>query len=82
MELSKRALQIKASGTLAISAKAAELKAAGVNVVAFGTGEPDFDTPADIREAGIRAIEAGETRYTAARHARTPAGCLRQAEKG
>lgn len=75
MELSKRALQIKASGTLAISAKAAELKAAGLNVVAFGTGEPDFDTPADIREAGIRAIEAGETRYTAA--AGTPA--LRQA---
>lgn len=75
MELSKRALQIKPSGTMAISARAAELKAAGLDVVAFGTGEPDFDTPAHIREAGIRAIENGETRYTAA--AGTPA--LRQA---
>ncbi len=75
MELSKRACNIKPSGTMAISAKAAELKAAGLDVVAFGAGEPDFDTPAHIRQAGIDAIENGETRYTAA--AGTPA--LRQA---
>ena len=71
MELSKRAMSIKASTTMAISSKAAELKAAGLDVVAFGAGEPDFNTPAHIRQAGIDAIENGETRYTPA--AGTPA---------
>ncbi len=75
MELSKRAMSIKASTTMAISSKAAELKAAGLPVVTFGAGEPDFDTPAHIRQAGIDAIEGGQTRYTPA--AGTPA--LRQA---
>ena len=75
MELSKRAMSIKASTTMAISSKAAEMKAAGLPVVTFGAGEPDFDTPAHIRQAGIDAIENGQTRYTAA--AGTPA--LRQA---
>ncbi|WP_458408360.1 pyridoxal phosphate-dependent aminotransferase [Anaerotignum sp.] len=75
MELSKRAMSIKASTTMAISSKAAELKAAGLPVVTFGAGEPDFDTPEHIRQAGIDAINNGQTRYTPA--AGTPA--LRQA---
>lgn len=75
MKLSSRAMSIKASTTMAISSKAAELKAAGLDVVAFGAGEPDFQTPAHIRQAGIAAIENGQTRYTPA--AGTPA--LRQA---
>lgn len=75
MELSRRAMSIKASTTMAISSKAAELKAAGLPVVTFGAGEPDFDTPAHIRQAGIDAINNGQTRYTPA--AGTPA--LRQA---
>lgn len=66
MELSKKAMQIKASSTLAISAKAAELKAAGKDMVTFGVGEPDFDTPIHIREAAKKAIDAGKTRYTPA----------------
>ena len=45
MELSKKAMSIKPSTTMAISSRAAEMKAAGVDVVSFGAGEPDFDTP-------------------------------------
>ena len=71
MEVSKRAQSIKASSTLAISAKAAELKAQGKDMVTFGVGEPDFDTPAHIREAAKKAIDEGKTRYTPA--AGTPA---------
>lgn len=66
MELSKRALQIKPSSTLAISAKAAQLKANGIDVVTFGVGEPDFDTPKHICDAAIEAIHNGDTRYTPA----------------
>lgn len=66
MELSKRAMSIKASTTMTISSKAAELKAAGLDVVSFGAGEPDFNTPAHIGQAGIDAIHNGQTRYTAA----------------
>ncbi len=66
MELSKKALQIKPSSTLAISAKAGQLKADGVDIVTFGVGEPDFDTPKHICEAAIEAIQNGETRYTPA----------------
>ena len=75
MELSRRAMSIKASTTMAISSKAAEMKAAGLPVVTFGAGEPDFNTPEHIRQAGIDAINNGQTRYTPA--AGTPA--LRQA---
>ncbi|MBR4934326.1 MAG: pyridoxal phosphate-dependent aminotransferase [Anaerotignum sp.] len=75
MELSKRAMSIKASTTMAISSKAAEMKAAGLPVVTFGAGEPDFNTPEHIRQAGIDAINNGQTRYTPA--AGTPQ--LRQA---
>lgn len=66
MELSKRAMGIKASTTMAISSKAAEMKAAGLDVVSFGAGEPDFNTPAHISQAGIDAIKNGHTRYTPA----------------
>lgn len=66
MKLSKRALQIKPSSTLAISAKAAQLKANGIDVVTFGVGEPDFDTPKHICDAAIEAIHNGDTRYTPA----------------
>ena len=59
MELSKRAMSIKASTTMAISSKAAEMKAAGLPVVTFGAGEPDFNTPEHIRQAGIDAINNG-----------------------
>ena len=66
MKISKRASGIEASATLAISARARELKAAGENVIDFGLGEPDFPTPPNICAAGIRAIEEGKTRYTPA----------------
>lgn len=62
---------IEASPTLAISARAAAMKADGLDVVSLGAGEPDFPAPPPITAAGIRAIEAGDYRYTAA--AGTPA---------
>lgn len=61
-----RSRRIEESATLAITAKAARLKAAGKDVVSLGAGEPDFPTPGPIAEAGIRAIQQGRTRYTAA----------------
>jgi aspartate aminotransferase len=64
MKLSSRLNRIKPSATLAITAKAAALRAAGRDVIGFGAGEPDFDTPENIRKAAIEAIEAGFTRYT------------------
>jgi aspartate aminotransferase len=57
--------RIQPSATLAINAKAKALKAQGVHIVNFGVGEPDFDTPEHIREAAIKAIRDGHTRYTA-----------------
>src|SRR4030088_2324703 len=62
--LADRLARVKPSPTMAITALATELKAAGRDVIALSQGEPDFDTPANIREAGIRAIQNGETRYT------------------
>lgn len=64
MSISKRASSITASPTLAISAKAKEMKAAGIDVINFGVGEPDFDTPFHIKEAAKEAIDAGLTKYT------------------
>jgi aspartate aminotransferase len=64
--LSARAKQISPSVTLAIDAKAKQMVADGINVISFGVGEPDFNTPVHIREAGIEAINSGFTRYTAA----------------
>ncbi|HIU34918.1 MAG TPA: pyridoxal phosphate-dependent aminotransferase [Candidatus Pullichristensenella excrementigallinarum] len=62
--LSRRALGIAPSATLSIDARAKELRAQGMDVVGFGAGEPDFDTPEYIREAAKRAIDEGKTRYT------------------
>jgi len=63
--LSNRVQKIKPSATLAVSDKAKQLKAQGVQIVSMGSGEPDFDTPSNIQKAATQAIEAGETRYTA-----------------
>jgi aspartate aminotransferase len=57
--------RVKPSATIAVSDKARQLKAAGRNVIGLGAGEPDFDTPANIKLAAIKAIEAGKTKYTA-----------------
>ena len=65
MSLSKRVQAIKPSPTLAVSARAAQLKAEGKDIIALGTGEPDFDTPQHIKDAAIVAINAGFTKYTA-----------------
>lgn len=62
--LSPRAQGIKPSPTLAMDAKAKAMKAQGVDVVNFGVGEPDFDTPENIKEAAIKAIRDGRTKYT------------------
>lgn len=65
MLLSNRVKRIKPSPTLAVSAKAALLKAQGQDVINLGVGEPDFDTPPHIKKAAIEAIEKGFTKYTA-----------------
>src|SRR5262245_18799395 len=52
------------SSTLAVQAKAKELRARGVNVISFGAGEPDFDTPERIKDAAIQAMKRGQTKYT------------------
>ncbi|MBE0414466.1 pyridoxal phosphate-dependent aminotransferase [Yoonia sp.] len=57
--------RVKPSPTIAVTTKAAELKAAGRDVIGLGAGEPDFDTPQNIKDAGIAAIAAGKTKYTA-----------------
>ncbi len=66
MKISKRAQEVPASATIAVTARAKELKAEGVDVVGFGAGEPDFDTPEYIKQAAIEALKAGQTKYTAA----------------
>ena len=65
-ELSRLASNVVASSTLAIDALAKQMKAEGKDVIGFGPGEPDFDTPEPIKEAGIHAIRTGETKYTPA----------------
>ena len=64
--LSRKGLNIAPSVTLSITAKAKEMKNAGIDVISFGAGEPDFNTPENIQKEGIRAIEEGLTRYTPA----------------
>ncbi len=63
--LSDRLARIKPSPTIAMTTRAAELRAAGRDIIGLSAGEPDFDTPEHIREAGKSAIDAGHTRYTA-----------------
>jgi len=65
IQLANRVKRIKPSPTLAVTARAAELKAAGQDIVGLGAGEPDFDTPQHIKEAAIKAIHDGKTKYTA-----------------
>jgi len=65
MKVSKLAQSIPPSATMAVTSRAKELKAAGVDVVSFGAGEPDFDTPDYIKQAAIEAIKSGKTKYTA-----------------
>ena len=64
MELSKRVQNLKPSPTLAITAKAKELKQKGIDVIGFGAGEPDFDTPDYVKEGAIKALKEGKTKYT------------------
>ena len=71
--------RVKPSATIAVTDKARALKAAGRNVIGLGAGEPDFDTPANIKLAAIHAIEAGKTKYTdGGRHSRAEGGDHRQ----
>ena len=65
IKLSARVQSVKPSATLAITARAKELRAAGKDVIGLGAGEPDFDTPDHIKEAAIKAIRDGFTKYTA-----------------
>jgi len=65
LELSKRVQAIKPSPTLAVTARAAKLKAEGKDIIGLGAGEPDFDTPQHIKDAAIAAINRGFTKYTA-----------------
>ncbi len=64
LSLSRRVQRVKPSPTLAVTARARRLKAEGKDVIGLGAGEPDFDTPAHIAQAGIDAIKSGFTRYT------------------
>ncbi|MEN8831898.1 MAG: pyridoxal phosphate-dependent aminotransferase [Pacificibacter sp.] len=63
--LSDTLARVKPSPTIAVTTKAQELKAAGLDVIGLGAGEPDFDTPDNIKDAAKRAIDAGKTKYTA-----------------
>ena len=65
VSLSKRVQKVKPSPTLAVTARAAKLKAEGKDIIGLGAGEPDFDTPLHIADAGVEAIRTGITRYTA-----------------
>src|SRR5688500_12278627 len=64
VSLSRRVQRVKPSPTLAVTARAAKLKAEGKDVIGLGAGEPDFDTPIHIADAGVEAIRKGFTRYT------------------
>ncbi|KTD61201.1 pyridoxal phosphate-dependent aminotransferase [Legionella spiritensis] len=65
IKLATRIQQVKPSPTLAVAAKAAKMKAEGLDVIGLGAGEPDFDTPQHIKDAAVAAINAGFTKYTA-----------------
>ncbi|MBU4305842.1 MAG: aminotransferase class I/II-fold pyridoxal phosphate-dependent enzyme [Candidatus Omnitrophica bacterium] len=64
MKLASRVRSLISSPTLAITSKATQLKKNGVDVVSFGAGEPDFDTPQYIKDSAIKAIQEGATKYT------------------
>ena len=64
MEFSERIKRVQPSQTLVITAKAKELRAKGIDIISFGAGEPDFDTPDFVKEGAIKALKEGKTRYT------------------
>lgn len=64
IKLSQRIQRVQPSPTLAITAKAKALRAEGIDVIGFGAGEPDFDTPEHIKQAAIKSLEEGKTKYT------------------
>jgi aspartate aminotransferase len=64
MRLAERVSRIKPSATLEIAAKAAAMKSEGIDIIGFGAGEPDFDTPENVKEAAIEALKKGYTKYT------------------
>ena len=64
MRLSDRTRLVKPSATLAVTTEVARLRSTGVEVIDFGAGEPDFDTPQRIKDAATRALAAGATKYT------------------
>ncbi|MCK5272145.1 MAG: pyridoxal phosphate-dependent aminotransferase, partial [Sedimentisphaerales bacterium] len=66
MKISKTAQSVSASVTMAVTARAKQLKAEGVDVISFGAGEPDFDTPEFIKAAATQALEQGATKYSPA----------------
>lgn len=66
MKISKRAKSVPVSATIAVTARSQELKAQGVDVVGFGAGAPDFDTPEYIKQAAVKSLMAGQTKYTPA----------------
>lgn len=65
IKLSQRVQSIKPSPTLAITARAAALRAEGKDIIGLGAGEPDFDTPDHIKQAAVEALNKGQTKYTA-----------------
>jgi aspartate aminotransferase len=64
LKLSDAISRVKPSATIAVTTKANEMKRQGLDVIGLGAGEPDFDTPENIKEAAIRAIREGKTKYT------------------
>ncbi len=66
MKTSKKAQSVPPSATIAVTSRAKQLKADGVDIVSFGAGEPDFDTPQFIKDSAVKALDAGKTKYTAA----------------
>ena len=65
VEIAARVSRVKPSPTVALTGRVAKLKAEGRDIIGLGVGEPDFDTPAHIADAGVEAIRKGFTRYTA-----------------
>ena len=62
MKVSKRAQAVPPSATIAVTSRAKELKAQGVDVLSFGAGEPDFDTPEFIKDSAVKAMKSGRTK--------------------
>ena len=64
VRLTDRIGRIQPSPTIAITTKAKQMRASGIDVIGFGAGEPDFDTPEHIKAAAVEALKAGKTKYT------------------